>query len=123
MTNLSKERLKGLEQSQELFENQQGYVIYKADEDYCEICMIELDNAEKNKGYGTNLLESFIETMVNNNITEFYLDACVTTDGIYDIEVLSKFYNKFGFMEIDRMLEEDRVIISMTLEVKNSKAS
>ncbi len=50
-----------LDTKQKLFEKKEGYIIYKEVDGDCEICLIEIDNAEKNKGEGTKLLNSFMD--------------------------------------------------------------
>lgn len=106
-----------LDEGQKVFETSKGYIIFKIEDIYCDICLIEIDNAEKNNGEGTKLMESFISDMKDSGSIEFYLDAWITDSGIYSMEVLTKFYSKFGFKETDRMTEEgqDRVFMHLTI--------
>ena len=107
-----------LDENQLFFEDDYGYIIYKKDKPYCEICLITVDKADKNKGYGTKLLSSFIKKMKNEKIVEFNLDAWVTFDGIFDIVILTKFYEKFGFKETERIIEEEGTRVFMYLNIR-----
>lgn len=115
-------RIITLDEEQKLHETKDGFVIYKSDEDFCDICLIEIDCAEKNRGFGSKLLQSFIEAKKADGIKEFYLDAWVTSNGIFSIEVLVKFYSKFGFKETERMDEEagqTRVFMCLNMSEKS----
>lgn len=112
-----------LDENQKLFEKEYGYIIYKLDENYCDINLIEIDNAQKNNGLGTKLLESFISYLESINIEEIYLDAWVTSTGIYKIEVLVNFYKKFGFFETGRLDEDGQTRVFMLLKINERKAA
>ncbi|MFA7084739.1 MAG: GNAT family N-acetyltransferase [Arcobacteraceae bacterium] len=106
-----------ISEDEELFQTNFGYVIYKIDEMYCDLCLIEIDNGEKNQGLGTVLMKKFINKIKTHGIKEVYLDAWVTTEGIYDIETLVKFYKKFGFKETERMDDDGQIRVFMCLEL------
>lgn len=112
-----------LDKEQTLFETDTGYIIYKiCDVNYCDINLIEIDNAEKNKGQGQVLLKTFLDDMKLKGIIGFALDDYIVNNGIYSLDVLKSFYKKFGFKEIGRMEEEgkERIFMSLTVE-ENSK--
>lgn len=92
-----------------------GYIIYSFDKNSCYIDYIEVDNNEKNQGEGTKLLNKFIKNMKSKNIDNFYLEALITKNSIFDLKTLICFYEKFGFKEYDRF-EDDILRIYMSLK-------
>jgi len=106
-----------LGENEKLYEKEAGYIIYKQDENSCEIRLFEIDTQPKNKGYGKKLIKEFMADKEKEGVIEFYLDSWVTKDGIYSIEVLTSFYQKLGFVETDRMEEEGKLRIFMSRDV------
>lgn len=110
-----------LGENQQLFENEDGFVIYRKNsyKDTCEIDYIKIDKATKNKGYGEKLLRSFVDTMKSEKVLEFYLDAIVVDEGVYSLDNLVKFYSKVGFTAIDRFKDDEteRVIMGLDLSL------
>jgi len=113
-----------LGENQELFENKEGFIIYRLDEDYCEIDFIRVDKDMFRNGSGSKLLQEFKLYMIKSHkVTEFTLDAVVQNENIMSLDKLIAFYKKNGFEVSERfeMDEVERAIMFQEIQLKKEK--
>lgn len=113
-----------LGENQKLFENEKGFVIYRLDEDYCEIDFIRVDKDMFRNGSGSKLLQEFKSHMIKSHkVTEFTLDAVVQNENIMSLDKLIAFYKKNGFEVSERfeMDEVERAIMFQEIQLKKEK--
>lgn len=78
------------------FENENGQIVYKFISHTCFLEYIEVDESQRQKGFGSMLLELFLNSLPDE-VEYVYLEAVLTSNANFSIDALVNFYKKHNF--------------------------